>query len=211
MTATLKRHAIALWLAAPVLLWLSTYRPEGGDKGRAARVPKELGGYSCVEEYPLTESVAAMLGTPDAVWRRYADDGGQVFVVAVFHDENWKSVHAPDTCLRGSNMDIVDEGTFVTGSLGGGDGEVGFLRMHALDENRDYLSLYVYIAAPDFVTGDYWSFFFHHAPRALLRQSVSGCLARVETWVEDGDLEGAKARCQAVLADLVPACRELLE
>lgn len=206
-----KRHALVLWIVAPILLWLSTYRPEGGDRGRARRVPLELGGFAHTEEFPLTDSVIAMLGTPDAVQRRYAKDGAEVFVVAVFHDENWKSVHAPDTCLRGSNMDIVAEGTM---SIPSGDDagplEVGYLRMRALDSGRDYLSLFVYVAAPDFSTGDYWSFFMHHAPRALLRQSVAGCLLRVETWVDEHGLEAAKARCSEVMAALVPASQALL-
>jgi EpsI family protein len=206
-----KRHAVVLWILAPILLLLSTYRPEGGDRGRARRVPLQLGGFAHSEEFPLTDSVIAMLGTPDAVWRRYTRAGAEVFVVAVFHDENWKSVHAPDTCLRGSNMDIVDEGTI---SVPRGDDaapiQAGYLRMRVLDSGRDYLSLFVYVAASDFATGDYWSFFLHHAPRALLRQSVAGCLLRVETYVGDDGLDAAKARCAEVLSELVPASQALL-
>jgi hypothetical protein len=209
MNGRIRVHGIVLWALAPLLLWLSSYRPEGGDLGRAARLPERVGGFESVEQYPLTGSVIAMLGTPDAIWRRYRGALGEVFVVAVFHDENWKSVHAPDTCLRGSNMEIVAARTLPAPDAGDGAG-IGYLRMRAVDRGRDYLSLFAFLAAPDFLTGDYWSFFWHHAPSAVLRRSVPGCLLRVETWVEDGDLAAAEARCRAALEALLPICRDLL-
>lgn len=202
-----KKHLVALWCLAPLLLALTTWRPEGGDRGRAARMPSQLAGFEAVHQYPLSASVLDMLGTPDAVWRRYDRGDEQVFVIGVFHDENWKSVHPPETCLRGSNMEVVEEGA-VPGVEG--DGEYGLLRMHALDRDQDYVSLYLFLAGADFATPGYWEFFAHHAPRALLRQSVSGCLLRVETWVGSDGVEAATERCREVLGALIRSAREEL-
>ena len=165
----LRRHLVVLWCLAPVLLVLTTWRPEGGDRGRAARIPDDLAGFRSSVEYPLSPSVLDMLGTPDAAWRRYDRDDEQVFVIGVFHDENWKSVHPPETCLRGSNMEVVLEETVGAGADAAGQ-EYGLLLMHALDRDQDYLSLYVFLADAEFATPGYWSFFAHHAPRALLRR-----------------------------------------
>jgi EpsI family protein len=204
-------HAIVLWLLAPALLWLSSYRPAGAETGRATRIPDALAGFVRVEDYALDASTVAMLGTEDASWRRYERGDESVFVVSVFHDANWKSVHAPDTCLRGSNMDIVDSDVIHTRGIdGASDGEIGRLRMHAVDRQQDYLSVFVFLAAPDFATGDYWSFFWHHAPGALLRKNVSGALIRVETWIGDDGLQAAEARCTNVIQAVIPAAFEQL-
>ena len=88
--------------------------------------------------------------------------------------------------------------------------EYGLLLMHSLDRDQDYLSLYVFLADAEFATPGYWSFFAHHAPRALLRQSVSGCLLRVETWVDGDGVDAATARCREVLGALVAAARKEL-
>lgn len=211
MTRPWVLHALPLWLLAPALLWLSAYRPTGAAVGRANRMPDALVGFSRVEDFPLSESTIAMLGTEDASWRRYQLGDDSVFVVTVFHDANWKSVHAPDTCLRGSNMDVVDTGVIVTRGIDGArDGELGRLRMHAVDRGQDYLSLFVFLAAPDFATGDYWSFFLHHAPGALLRRNVSGCLIRVEAWVGEDGVEAAEARCTRVIGAAITAAWEQL-
>jgi hypothetical protein len=202
----LRRHLALLWCLAPILLLLTTWRPEGGDRGRAARLPSELAGFSVAHEYPLSSSVLEMLGTPDAVWRRYDRGAEQVFVIGVFHDENWKSVHPPETCLRGSNMEVVREGV-IPAADGGAATEYGFLQMRALDRDQDYVSLYLFLAGAEFATPGYWSFFAHHAPRALLRQSVSGCLLRVETWVGSDGLDAATGRCREALDALVQAAR----
>ena len=199
----LVRHGIALWLCAPALLWLSTHRPFGASHGRAQRIPVRIGAFEQVHDYPLDAEALRMLDADDAVQRGYASDRGTVFLVAVFHGPDWKSVHPPDTCLEGSNMTPIEESSD-TVTVGGEPVAVGRLLMHSRDENRDYLSLYAYVAE-DLVTGSYLSFFLHHAPRALVRVNGPGCLVRVETWVEDR--AAAEARCKSFLADLLPIIR----
>ena len=209
MKSRLWIHAVALWLLAPALLWLAVDRPHGGDTHRAARLPERLGRFAIEVDRPITAELAETFGTGDAVWRRHSAADGFVDVVVVYHDANWKSVHAPDTCLRGSNMTLVEDGPFET-TIDGAARSVGRLRLESFEFAEDYLSLYAYVAPPDFVSGSYADFVWHHAPRALLRASLSGCLVRAETWIDDGDIAAAEARCAEVLVAAVEHARGLL-
>ena len=172
MSRVAKISTLVTWTVAPLALWLTAYRPFTGAAGLVERVPATIGAYRLVTDHSITSSQADLLGTDDALWRTYVGpDGREVYVVLVFHRENWKSVHPPDICLRGSNM-VVNHDEVFTG--------LGRLVLYSRDQDRDYLSLYRYGAA-SLSTGSYLEFFLHHAPRALFRRSVGGYLLRVET------------------------------
>ena len=200
-----KISALVLWIAAPLLCGLSLYRPFHGSAGRAAGLPASLPGFELVADHPLTRRQMELLGTEDATWRTYRDAAGhEVYLVAVFHEENWRSVHPPQICLEGSNMTIVEDSAI---ELDGAS--VGRLRTVSRDDGRGYLGLYVY-GAPGLWTGSYAEFAWHHAPRAVLRRSVRGCLLRVETWIGADGVEPAEARCRAFLRALAPAAKARL-
>ncbi len=210
-------HALVMWVVAPPLLWLSVVRPHDESKERAARLPKQAGRYVADQEIEITDTMRQLLGTEDAAWWRYdpPDGGSPVFVVGVFHSANWKALHPPHTCLLGSHMEIVHDDLIEIpadpGVAGGATIECGRLWMRSLDRGgRPYLCLFAYLAPPDLETGNYWRFVWHQAPRAILREDVSGALLRVETWVSDGDKAAAEARCREVLRALVPAAEALL-
>lgn len=206
---SLLRHSILLWLIAPLCLWLAIDRPRGAERRRAAELPQTLGPYAMVAESPITDELAEALGTRDAVLRTYRAPQGQVFVYVVYHGANWKSVHAPDTCLRGDDMTLVEDGT-ATLALAAERFELGRLRLFSRRYRLEYLSQYAYLAPPRFATGSYLEFFLHHAPRALLRQDLTGALIRVETWVAEDGVAAADERCRAALQALVPAVFEQL-
>jgi hypothetical protein len=130
-----------------------------------------------------------------------------VFLVAVFHQSNWTSVHPPHICLAGSNMRIVEDG--LLGGEGEVPGSVGRIVTVDRGNRRKYLSLYVYGAA-GLQTGRYSEFVLHHLPRALLRRGGVGYLMRVETWVEGDDMAAAEARCRRFLTDAVAAAEALV-
>lgn len=205
----LRRSTWLLWLSAPLLLGLSLYRPFTPSAGRAAKLPVAFGTWERRAEHYLSAVDFAQLGTDDACWRTYVgEDGVEIYVTAVFHDSNWKSVHPPQICLEGSNMEIVrDDRDEIPRA--GGTVEVGRLFCSALDQRGDYLSLYVY-GSEEFSTYSYWTFFFHHLPRAVLRSSNSGFLLRVETWIGDGTEESARQRCADFLSELLPAAQSLV-
>jgi EpsI family protein len=199
---------VVLWLLAPALLWLSTYRPPADSRARATRLPVAIGGFTRVDEFGITPRQSELLGTADATWRAYADAGGRrVFVVGVFHEANWKSLHPPRICIEGSGMRIVEDGE-ITVETGGRRFPAGRILAEHEADRRPYLSLYVFVAR-DLVTARYGTFFLHHAPRALLRRATAGCLLRVEAWV-DGDVAAAEARLAAFLAELLTGAERIL-
>jgi EpsI family protein len=193
---------------APLLLALSLYRPFTESRGRAGALPEALPSYQLVERHEMTPRQYELLGTNDAAWRTYRDAAGhEVYLVALYHEENWKSVHPPRICLEGSDMSIVEEGEV---ELPGGAGTAGRIVAHSRSGQRDYISVYVY-GAPDLLTGSYLSFVWHHAPRAVLRRPTRGFLLRVESFVESDGTAAAVARCVDFLTELVPSARALLE
>lgn len=208
MNRTLLWSSALLWLAAPLLAFLSWHRPFTESVGRAARMPARIGEFALVEDDRLTPRELQLLGTDDAVARTYRGDQDRVFVVALFHQHNWKSVHPPHLCLRGSDMVIDVDGRGEAVPLaGGGELVPGRIVATSRDGGRRYLCLYAFGAAA-LRTGSYWEFVLHHFPRAILRRDSPGFLLRVEAWLDEGD---AEARCRAFLSAAVPALEALLD
>jgi hypothetical protein len=213
----LRGIALALWLIAGPLLGLGLYRPDFEGGQRAERLPLQVAGYGLVERSAAAQELferslprwRELLGTPDFVWRRYRDPaGGWITLVALFHDANWKSVHPPQICIRGSNMEIEVDDSVPVPELGGR--EAGRIVARERSEGRLWVTLSLF-GTSDWESGSYSAFVWHHLPRALLRQTESGFLLRVESMVGSGeDVAAAQARCARVLADILPAARKLL-
>ncbi|MEQ1631555.1 MAG: exosortase/archaeosortase family protein [Planctomycetota bacterium] len=203
------RIGAVLWPMALVILSLSLTKPEADRKGRAAAIPTSVAGFVQKEQFAMTPRMFQLLGTDDAMWRRYEDGAAQtVFVVAVFHGSNWKSIHPPHICLLGSDMDIVEEGQVELSS--GESDRAGRILLRTRRGGRPYLSLYAY-GSRDLCTAGYFEFFLHHAPRALIRSTNDGFLLRVETYADgEGGQAAADARCEALLSQLVRQARGLL-
>lgn len=205
----MRKSVIALWTLAPFLLWLSLYRPFHATGSHATRLPSACAGFDLVIEHELTKRTQELLGTSDAVWRTYRDAAGhEIYLVAVFHEQNWKSLHPPRICIEGSNMTVVAEGALPTDLASGRPREVAILQAKSKETGRGYLSCYLY-GTSDFTTGSYARFFLHHAPAALLRRNTSGFLLRVEAWVSADPAADLK-RCESFLAAMVEKAQELV-
>jgi hypothetical protein len=205
----LPRVAAWLWPLCLCLCALSFTRAEPSVSGRARSLPTELAPFTAKSEREVTPRMHQLLGTDDAAWRNYEDEQGRkLFVVAVFHGSNWKSVHPPHICLLGSDMSIEQEGGT---DLATRDGDrAGQILLRTKKDGRAYVSLYAY-GASDLCTGSYLKFFLHHAPRALFRASNDGFLLRVEAYADGpGGFDAAEARCRALLEKLVVEARRLL-
>lgn len=203
------RLGFFLWPLGIALFALSMTRAEAARTGRAALLPAEIFSFHQRSLWDVTPRMHQLLGTDDATWRTYADEqGNSLFVVAVFHGSNWKSVHPPHICLLGSDMEIVQEGGTDLESRAGD--RAGQILLRTRKEGRPYVSLYSY-GAQDLCTGSYLSFFLHHAPRALFRASNDGFLLRVESYADGkGGFDAAEARCRSLLENLVVEARRLL-
>lgn len=210
--------AVVLWLLAGPLLWLSLYRPFAAPTVRAELLPDRIAGHELLPRSPAEERAfqrqlpgwRALLGTSDFVWRRYRDESGaRLNVILVFHDTNWKSVHPPRLCIEGSNMEIERDDVLTAPWLDGG-ALVGRIVARAREDDVVWVTLSTYGTA-DWASGDYWQFFWHHLPLALVRANGSGFLLRVESPIGPGETQAqVEARCARFLRDLVPAVRELL-
>lgn len=203
-------HACLLAVLAMPLLVLSLHRPFGEDSMRADRLPDRFGPYVLREQRSIDESFQSLLGTRDAAWRVYGtEDGPPVFVVAVFHEANWKSVHPPHICLEGSDMEIGSDQQ-VELVVDGQPSRVGVLIAHPRGAAQEYVSVHAFVTK-ELTTGSYLDFFLHHAPRALLRHSNAGALLRVETYVQPGeDVRAARQRCGELLGRMLPVVKGLL-
>jgi exosortase/archaeosortase family protein len=209
---------IVLWCAALPLLALCLYRPFVVGHGRAERLPVMLAGYDLVPRTPEQEAEFQrklprwneLLGTADFVWRHYSDSGrSHINLVALFHDANWKSVHPPRICIEGNNMSIEEDGVVPAPWLGA-DVVAGRIVARSNWDQRRYVSLSVY-GTRDWTSGDYSQFMWHHLPRAVLRQSESGFLLRVESQVEAREtIADAEARCVRFLGEIVPHAKGIL-
>ncbi len=193
-------QALALFLPllllggpAGFLSWVKAGEPEGR---LAPRIPARLGVFERVEDYPLSERWYALLGTRDVCWRRYRDrrSGRELVLTVVFHGNNWKSVHPPQTCLEASGFDLEKEELRRLDNEGR---EVRFVE--ARKEGESYLVAYLY-GGRDFETGSYLRFFLHNSPKALFRLPVRGFLLRADLPVVPG-LQRSEA--EQLLADFL--------
>jgi exosortase len=217
-SASLRRPAVVLWLLAGPLLALLLHRPFTTGHDRAQQLPEVVADYLLVpraaaEQQRFEQNLPRwreLLGTGDFVWRRYRSGAGAwIHVVALYHDANWKSVHPPRICIEGSNMDIESDEVTAAPALGEG-ATVSRIVARSRSSGRRYVTLSVF-GTVDWSSGDYSQFFWHHLPRALLRQNESGFLLRVESMVAAGeDADAAEQRCAGFLRELLPAARQVL-
>lgn len=208
--------AVAAWVLAGPLLWLGVHRPIADGHDRADTLPPIVGTWTLVPRAPAEEQkfqknlprFRELLGTDDFTWRTYRDgEGHALHLVGLFHDTNWKSVHPPRICIEGSDMDVeVDE--LVAAPWLGNDVQVSRIVAKRRADGRRFVTLSVFGTA-SWLSGSYGAFFLHHAPRALLRQSESGFLLRVEAATTLGNAT-ADARCADFLRALVPEAQRLL-
>lgn len=209
MTRGLKVSAAALWVLAPLVLALSLWHPVAPRHRWAQEFQPQVPGFELVEHLPITPQFVRLLGTDDAAWRVYRDaSDSRIYVTCVFHEANWKSLHPPHICIRGSNMDIQEDDVM---NVSVADRVVRIGRLLAVNRATDqrYLSLYGFVGQ-DFVTHSYLGFFLEHAPRAVFRNATPGFLVRVETYVgEDGE-HAAEGRCLRLLKAAIVHGEELI-
>jgi exosortase len=222
IATSLRGPAIACWLLAGPLLWLSCYRPFSDRSGRAEQIPATIAGYEMQSRSEAQQQAfekalprwRELLGTGDFVWRRYRDsEQHMINVVALFHDTNWKSVHPPRICIEGSNM-MIEQDDLVGASWitedGGSDAVASRIVAKRRSDGWRFVTLSMF-GTESWASGDYWDFTMHHLPRALLRQNESGFLLRVESPIYSGeDVAQSQARCREFLEQLMPAARKLV-
>lgn len=206
----LGKSSIALWLLAPAILCLSLVRPPNPRNDRAHSLPDEVGPFNVIEKMEITENVERLLGTRDVAWWTFTDqEQNELYMTIVFHDANWKSLHPPDMCIRGSDFDILEDRA-VEIVLDEGAVSIGrILASVSGRPNKRYLSLYGFVGR-GFITSSFLGFYWRNALPALIRQGSPGFLLRVETFIGPDGEEAAEARCRALFKELIPQGRALI-
>ncbi len=209
MSRALRVSSIVLWVLAPLVLALSLWRPEQLESRRAQEFRPQVPGFELVEHKTITPRYVQLLGTNDVTWRVYRDTSKKtVYVTCVFHESNWKSLHPPHICLRGGNMDILED-SVQTIRVGDRELRVGRILASNRKSNRPYLGFYAFVGR-GFVTHSYLGFFLEHAPRALFRSATPGFLIRVETDVDEAGEPAAEERCLRFLGPAISAGEALI-
>lgn len=209
---------VALWLFAAAIVAVQAQPAPFVGHDRAVKLPDTLAGYRLVPRNAADEAAfqanlpryCELLGTDDFVWQSYFDAAGaRINLVALFHDDNWKSVHPPRICIEGSNMDIHSDAVEPAAWLDP-QGSVSRIVAQSRDDHLHYVTLTLY-GTKDWSSGSYTDFTWHHLPLALLRRNDSGFMLRVETPIGAGETPAlAEARCRTFLTALLPAARTLL-
>ena len=207
----LTKSAVALWVLAPLLLFLSSVRPTFTRSDRAAQVPRQIGPFSLKLEREITPNIERLLGTRDVAWWEFDDQAGNViYLTAVFHDSNWKSLHPPHICIRGSGFNISVDEDFRLDLGEGRETTVGRLLANVQNQpDRNYVSFYAFVGQ-DFITPSYAGFYLEHAIPALFRQATPGFLVRVEAFVGEDGLEATQDRCLDMFRRFLPVGEGLI-
>ena len=209
--ARLLKSAVVLWVLAPLLLFLSSVRPTFTHSDRASRVPQQIGAFRLKVRREITPNIERLLGTRDVAWWEFVDqDDNVIFLTSVFHDSNWKSLHPPHICIRGSGFNISEDADFEV-DLGEGRGAtIGRLVANVQDRpERLYVSFYAFVGQ-DFITPSYAGFYLEHAIPALFRQATPGFLVRIEAFVGADGLQATEDRCLDVFRRFLPAAEGLI-
>ncbi|MEO0481452.1 MAG: exosortase C-terminal domain/associated protein EpsI [Planctomycetota bacterium] len=218
MSETEKRKGLSVpALAWPLvalclpLLWLGMNRPTSTGSAREGDLAYQLGEFQAVHEYELDRSQAAMLGTEDAIWRAYEDlEGGTAYLYCVFHREDWKSVHSPETCLLGSDMTLTGRAVARI-EVGGRPVEAERLLLRKNQNGQPLVSWYVFLTKEGLMSGNYWDFVWFHVGRAFLRSTRPGALVRIDVEAaDDAGLEMADRRAKALLERAIPEVLTIL-
>ena len=104
---------VTVLLLGQTFLLLASIRPEVIPSSRPlAEVPKMVGDWNMVREYPIEPEVQEVLKADDTLNRMYvkANRGISLFVAAFRSQRNGKAPHSPKNCLPGSGWLPVSTG-----------------------------------------------------------------------------------------------------
>ena len=194
------RLAVLLLLLGLPAVFLGFYRPSDPRMGLASQVPEETAQFKSLGDEEISERWYGLLGTRDVCWRRYEhkQEKYRINLTAVFHGNNWKSIHPPDSCLAASGFSIE---TQETRSFRLGDQELTLAVLQAKKRRHAYLVAYAYLG-----------FFLENLPAAVLRRPTRGCLFRVDVPLDaNSSVPDAEKRLSTFLGEILPPIRALLK
>jgi len=177
-------------------------------EGKLKGFPVEIGSWRMVKELPIDDLTYKILETKAILSRVYANPSGEtVYLSIVYSDSNTEAFHLPEVCLRGSGLQLIDQG--IERILI----DTGELRVKKLYGKReaesDELFLFWYTAKRR-TTPNYYLQQLYLGWDKLIHRRFEGGLLKVSTSVKRGNEDKALERSKAFIKELLPHLRGYL-
>lgn len=194
-----------LALTAGGVWYLQAQQPAAGLAAElAGALPRELnvGGLRLRgHDMSLDERTLTILESPEYLYRRYADPAGRcppIDSCLIFARDNRKAIHPPDLCLEGGRQNILAKADVVIPSAGRG---IPCRELFVEADGAVYYFLYTYRCGGEY-SRSFWRQQISSLLNRLLHREGRSALVRVSTRIVPSEVEAARARAAAVLAEV---------
>lgn len=177
---------------------------EPSSERYATRIARDLGGWTCAQEWDGSADEIAILGTQDIMHRSYVSTRGEPFYLAVVRSENRRAgVHDPLTCFRAQGWETMrkqaraltlDDGTAVP-----------VMELVISRDRQQRLVLFFFKTGPYFAN-DFWRQQAHVLYLQLFGKDEQqyASLLRMETPLRRNSLEQTRADLDAFALAVIP-------
>lgn len=196
---------LVLLLLTGLAAWWLDQRPGlAGDAATLRQLPPELAGWQAVD-VPMEQEVADMLRADENVQRAYIHPQGYVVFVYVGYygtQRGGTPEHTPEMCYPAQGWNIVERDAYrVGGAIGGEDGFTAREFVVEKDRERHLVHFWYRTAAKTGIQSTA-ALRWNHFWARLSAGRGDGALVRLDTRIEDGDVDAARRK-------LVPMDRAL--
>ena len=183
---------LVLLLATAIYGWLHPPANLAAGKGVLQRVPAVLGRWNGTD-LSFEDAVVEELRADDILVRRYARADDVVWLCIVYHQNRRYGAHDPHLCYESQGYHVEDEhDAAIRDGTPGGIPARWFVAQRA----RGPRLVAYWWATTGLRTTDAGEFRRRMAVRGALDNRSWGAFVRVETLIENGDTEGARARLE---------------
>ncbi|OGX38592.1 MAG: EpsI family protein [Omnitrophica WOR_2 bacterium RIFCSPHIGHO2_02_FULL_52_10] len=164
--------------------------------------PSSIGDWQS-EEIPVSDYDKKLLETENVFVRRYTNPAGEeVFLFAVYSQNNRKVSHPPEICYAGAGAAILDNVPDAFYAAGNG------LKIHVnrlTVEKGDVRQIFVYwFKVGETFTSNYWKQQALIAYKSLIGQPASSALIRISATVHHDDAEAATKLIKKFGQQIIP-------
>ena len=181
---------IVMFLAAGIISWRVYFRVyRQADSVNIHSFPKTIGDWTS-EDIPISDDDKAILETDNVFVRRYTNPKAEeVYLFAVYSQNNRKVSHPPEICYTGGGATILNSAHDTFSSISG-DEEIRVNRLTVEKGNTEQIFAYWFKVGDSF-TSNYWAQQGLIALKSLLGYPASSALIRISSTVKSENYEDA--------------------
>ena len=170
--------------------------------------PTQVGDWKS-EEIPVSEYDKKLLETENVFVRRYTNpQGEEVFLFAVYSQNNRKVSHPPEICYRGSGATILNNVHDAVYSAGN-DLKINVNRLTV--EKDEIKQIFIYwFKVGDTFTSNYWKQQMFIAFKSLFGKPASSALIRISATIRHDDTETAAKLIKNFGQQIIPLLQKYL-